>query len=199
MAFLDENIVKQLTQYFTYIDKKVEFVAKIDDSPKGIELKQFLEEIVALSNNLELVLNDSINYRVNSFEIYKDNKPTRMVFSGIPSGHEFNSFILAILSLFGLGTKLSPEQKAKVDNISSKKYVEVFVTLSCSFCPEVVQGLNLIALNNENITSNMIDGACYIEEARNKGITVSPTIYVNGEFLESGAQSLDKLIELLNK
>ncbi|WP_068269212.1 thioredoxin family protein [Caviibacter abscessus] len=199
MAFLDENIKEQLSQYFKYIDSKVQLVAKLDDSSKADELKLFLEEIVKLSENLELVLNNSISYRVNSFEIYKDSKPTRMVFSGIPSGHEFNSFILAILSLFGLGTKLNSEQKEKVDNIKSKKYVEVFVTLSCSFCPEVVQGLNLIALNNENVISNMIDGACYIEEARNKGITVSPTIYVNGEFVDSGAQSLDKLIEIINK
>lgn len=197
MAFLDENIKGQLKQYFSYINESVSFNFKYTDNDKGKEIKGFLEEITELSENLTLIIDDSLEYRENSFEIYFKNKATGMVFSGIPSGHEFNSFILAILSLFGLGNKLTEEQKEKVSSIKDKKYIEVFITLSCTLCPEVVQGLNLIALNNENIVSNMIDGNCYIQEMTKKKISVSPTIYVNGEFVTSGKQSIDNLIDIL--
>ena len=197
MAFLDENIKGQLKQYFSYINESVSFNFKYTDNDKGREIKGFLEEITKLSENLTIVMDDSLEYRENSFEIYFKNKATGMVFSGIPSGHEFNSFILSILSLFGLGNKLTEEQKEKVNSIKDKKYIEVFITLSCTLCPEVVQGLNLIALNNENIVSNMIDGNCYIQEMKEKKISVSPTIYVNGKFVTSGKQSIDNLIDIL--
>ena len=197
MAFLDENIKGQLKQYFSYINESISFNFKYTDNDKGKEIKGFLEEITELSENLTLIIDNSLEYRENSFEIYFKNKATGMVFSGIPSGHEFNSFILAILSLFGLGNKLTEEQKEKVSSIKDKKYIEVFITLSCTLCPEVVQGLNLIALNNENIVSNMIDGNCYIQEMKEKKISVSPTIYVNGKFVTSGKQSIDNLIDIL--
>ena len=121
MAFLDENIKGQLKQYFSYINESVSFNFKYTDNDKGKEIKGFLEEIVELSENLTLIIDDSLEYRENSFEIYFKNKATGMVFSGIPSGHEFNSFILAILSLFGLGNKLTEEQKEKVSSIKDKK------------------------------------------------------------------------------
>lgn len=199
MALLDDSIKNQLKEYFKNISSEISFVVKYGADDKAKNLKDFLEEVASLSDKISVKENAELDYRPNTFEIYKEGKATKMIFSGIPGGHEFNSFILAILSMFGLGKKLSDEQKAKLENIKEFKKVEVFVTLSCSLCPEVVQGLNLIALNCENVSSNMIDGSFYIDEMNEKKITVSPTIYVNGTFVESGAQTLDKLIDLLNK
>ena len=98
-----------------------------------------------------------------------------------------------------MGAKLTNEQLEKIKSIKEKTVIEVFVTLSCTFYPDVVQSLNRIALNNEFITTNTIDGNKYIEEAREKNILASPSVFLNGKFVTSGAQSVDKLIEAIIK
>lgn len=190
---LDEKIISQLREYFKVINRPVSFHVK---KPKD-NMLSFLKEITSICDKLSIVNDENLPYRENSFEIFDIDKPTGIVFSGIPGGHEFNSFILAILSIFGLGTKLTEKQLEKIKNIKEKKVIEVFVTLSCTFCPDVVQSLNRIALNNEFITVNTIDGNEYIEEAREKNVLVSPSVFINGNFTISGANPIDKLIEVI--
>ncbi len=192
---LDENIVTQLKEYFKVINRPISFRVKNIDK----DMTSFLEEMLKTSDKFNIVKDETLAYRDNSFEIFDVDKPTGIVFSGIPAGHEFNSFILAILSIFGLGAKLTNEQLEKIKSIKEKTVIEVFVTLSCTFCPDVVQSLNRIALNNEFITTNTIDGNKYIEEAREKNILASPSVFLNGKFVTSGAQSVDKLIEAIIK
>lgn len=192
---LDENIVTQLKEYFKVINRPISFRVKNIDK----DMTSFLEEMLKTSDKFNIVKDETLAYRDNSFEIFDVDKPTGIVFSGIPAGHEFNSFILAILSIFGLGAKLTNEQLKKIKSIKEKTVIEVFVTLSCTFCPDVVQSLNRIALNNEFITTNTIDGNKYIEEAREKNILASPSVFLNGKFVTSGAQSVDKLIEAIIK
>lgn len=192
--FLDDNIKTQLKEYFKNITRPLKFHVKKPNE----NMISFLEELVSICDKLSIVNDESLPYRDNTFEIFDVDKPTGMIFSGLPGGHEFNSFILAILSIFGIGPALTPQQLEKVKNIKEKKVIEVFVTLSCTFCPDVVQSLNRIALNNDLITTNMIDGNEYIAEAREKNIMASPCVFVNGKFATSGAQSTDKLIEALN-
>ena len=109
MEFLDTNIVEQLKGYFDKISEPVEIVSFLDDSQKSLELKAFLTEIDEIS--------DKVNYteksfgedtsleekagitRPVSFTLLKNNEKTGINFYGIPGGHEFNSFILAILGL----------------------------------------------------------------------------------------------------
>lgn len=192
---LDENIVTQLKEYFKVINRPINFhVKNINEN-----MSSFLEEMLKTSDKFSIIKDETLPYRDNSFEIFDVDKPTGMIFSSVPGGHEFNSFILAILSIFGLGAKLTNEQIDKIKSIKEKKVIEVFVTLSCTFCPDVVQSLNRIALNSEFITTNTIDGNEYIAEAREKNVLASPSIFINGKFVTSGAQSTDKLIEAIIK
>ena len=67
--------------------------------PKRDELISFLKEICSVSNKL-IFLEKDLKENARSpltFCIMVDGKPNGISFSGIPSGHEFNSLILAIL------------------------------------------------------------------------------------------------------
>merc|ERR1712054_16257 len=76
---------------------------------------------------------------------------------------------------------------------------EVFISLSCHNCPEVVQALNQFALLNDNITSEMIDGGLYQNLISERDIQGVPSVYLNGELFANGkvdaASLIDKLIE----
>ena len=171
MALLDSNIVEQLKGYFDNINGNIELVSFLDDSEKSNELDSFLKEVDVISEKVNYIKKSFENDKADlekanitrpiSFTILKDGENTGINFSGIPGGHEFNSFILAILGLAGLGKKLEGEQLSKVESINKPVNIETFISLSCTHCPDVVQALNLISTNNKNITTTMVDSAVF--------------------------------------
>jgi alkyl hydroperoxide reductase, subunit F len=207
MALLDSNIVKQLKGYFDKINGNIELVSFLNDSDKSKELDSFLQEVDAISEKVNYVKktfeNDKTDLekanitRPTSFTILKDGENTGINFSGIPGGHEFNSFILAILGLAGFGKKLEGEQLSKVESINKPVNIETFVSLSCTHCPDVVQALNLISTNNKNITITMIDSAVFFEEAKEKDIQAVPVVFINREQKSVGAKTIEELINLV--
>ena len=204
MALLDANIVEQLKVYFDKIDEPIELVAFLNDSDKSKELDSFLQEVDAISNKVNYTRenfgeNKALEElagitRPTSFTLLKNGKKTGVNFYGIPGGHEFNSFILAILGLAGLGKKLEGEQLEKVASVQKPLNIETFVSLSCTHCPEVVQALNLISSHNENITTSMVDSAVYFDEAKEKDIQAVPVVFINGKVSSVGEQTLEQLI-----
>ncbi|MGU9591826.1 FtsX-like permease family protein, partial [Acinetobacter baumannii] len=82
----------------------------------------------------------------------------RVFFAGLPMGHEFTSLILALLQVSGYAPKVSDEVLNQIKGLNLKANFDVFVSLSCHNCPDVVQALNLIAIYNPNTTATMIDG-----------------------------------------
>ena len=204
MALLDANIVEQLKAYFDKIEEPIEIAAFLNDSDKSKELDSFLQEVDAISNKVnytkktfgeDKALEETAGIiRPTSFILLKGGKKTGINFYGIPGGHEFNSFILAILGLAGLGKKLEGEQLEKVASVKKPLNIETFVSLSCTHCPEVVQALNLISVNNENITTSMVDSAVYFDEAKEKDIQAVPVVFINGKVSSVGEQTLEQLI-----
>ena len=204
MALLDANIVEQLKAYFDKIEEPIEIAAFLNDSDKSKELDSFLQEVDAISNKVnytrktfgeDKALEETASItRPTSFTLLKDGKKTGVNFYGIPGGHEFNSFILAILGLAGLGKKLEGEQLEKVASVQKPLNIETFVSLSCTHCPEVVQALNLISSHNENITTSMVDSAVYFDEAKEKDIQAVPVVFINGKVSSVGEQTLEQLI-----
>ena len=207
MALLDSNIVEQLKGYFDKINGNIELVAFLNDSEKSAELDSFLQEVDAISGKVNYVKksfdNDKADLekanltRPTSFTILKDGENTGINFSGIPGGHEFNSFILAVLGLAGLGKKLEGEQLSKVESVNKPVKIETFISLSCTHCPDVVQALNLISSNNKNITATMVDSAVFFEEAKEKDIQAVPVVFINGEQKSVGAKTIEELITLV--
>ena len=204
MALLDANIVEQLKVYFDKIDEPIELVAFLNDSDKSKELDSFLQEVDAISNKVnytkknfgeDKALEELAGItRPTSFTLLKNGKKTGVNFYGIPGGHEFNSFILAILGLAGLGKKLEGKQLEKVASVQKPLNIETFVSLSCTHCPEVVQALNLISSHNVNITTSMVDSAVYFDEAKEKDIQAVPVVFINGKVSSVGEQTLEQLI-----
>ena len=207
MALLDSNIVEQLKGYFDNINGNIELVSFLDDSEKSNELDSFLKEVDVISEKVNYIKKSFENDKTDlekanitrpiSFTILKDGEDTGINFSGIPGGHEFNSFILAILGLAGLGKKLEGEQLSKVESINKPVNIETFISLSCTHCPDVVQALNLISTNNKNITTTMVDSAVFFEETKEKDIQAVPVVFINGEQKSVGAKTMEELINLV--
>lgn len=85
----------------------------------------------------------------------------------------------------------------QIQSIKGEYHFETYVSLTCQNCPVVVQALNIMSVLSPNITHTMIDGAAFKEEAEGKGIMAVPSIYLNGEFFESGRMEVEEILAKL--
>ena len=71
---------------------------------------------------------------------------------------------------------------------------EIFISLSCHNCPEVVQSLNLLAVLNPCIRVTMIDGALFQAEVEARQIMAVPYVFLNGREFSQGRISLEEIL-----
>ncbi|EET81143.1 alkyl hydroperoxide reductase, F subunit, partial [Acinetobacter radioresistens SK82] len=122
----------------------------------------------------------------------------RVFFAGLPMGHEFTSLILALLQVSGYAPKVSDEVLAQIKALNLTADFEVFVSLSCHNCPDVVQALNLIAIYNPGTTATMIDGAFFQEEVEQRKIMAVPMLFQNSQHIGQGRMTLEEIIAKLD-
>ncbi|KAF2370372.1 alkyl hydroperoxide reductase subunit F, partial [Acinetobacter baylyi] len=119
-------------------------------------------------------------------------------FAGLPMGHEFTSLILALLQTSGYAPKVSDEILNQIKGLNLKADFDVFVSLSCHNCPDVVQALNLIAIYNPNSTATMIDGAFFQDEVEERKIMAVPMVFQNGNHIGQGRMTLEEIVAKLD-
>ena len=198
---LTKEILQALKGYTESMQKNVTFVVQTGEHSKRAELVSFLSDIAGVSDKLNVEERDTQGQLRSaiSFLLEADGQDTGIRFSGIPGGHEFNSLIIAILHASGTELKVDDSVKSIVKAVKDELNFEVFISLSCHNCPEVVQALNQFALLNDNITSEMIDGGLYQNLISERDIQGVPSVYLNGELFANGkvdaASLIDKLIE----
>jgi len=193
------EIKQALKTYTESMKKNICFVVQTGEHTKREELINFLTDIVSVSDKLSLEQrNDNKQLRSPiSFTLEADGESTGIMFSGIPGGHEFNSLILAMLQAAGTNIKLDTGIINLIKNINETLHFEVYISLSCHNCPDVVQALNQFALLNPNITAEMIDGGLFPELIKEKDIQGVPSVYLNGELFANGKVDAGQLIEKL--
>lgn len=193
---LDNNLKEQLKQYLALLESPVTFQLSVDGTENAIKLENFVNEVVQLSDKLS-VEKTTLDY-TPSFALLSPKVPGRIVFAGVPLGHEFESFVLALLQVSGRAPKITTEQKQRIQAIKSNYALKTYVSLSCHNCPDVVQALNIIAVLNPNVSHTMIEGSMFQTEVEAKGIMAVPTVLNKDEEVTSGRQTLDQLITLLS-
>ena len=109
-------------------------------------------------------------------------------------GHEFTSFILAILQVGGYPLKIEKELIDQIKSIQGSYAFETYISLSCHNCPDVVQALNVMSLLNPGIKHTMIDGDVYPEEVKDKKIMSVPTIFLDAKEFGQGRMELEEIV-----
>jgi len=71
---------------------------------------------------------------------------------------------------------------------------EIYVSLTCHNCPDVVQALNLMAVQNPRIRSTMIEGGTFQDEVKERQVMSVPTVFLNGTEFGQGRMSLEEIL-----
>ena len=192
---LDDDIKQQLSAYLERVKEPFELVASLDDGASSAELRELLDEVVAARPDMITLRTDGNDARKPSFTIARPGSGTQLRFAAIPGGHEFTSLILALLWTGGHPPKVEADVLEQIKTLDADLDFEVYMSLSCHNCPDVVQALSLMAIYNPRIKTTIIDGGLYQNEIGAREIMGVPTVFLNGQFFSNGRMSVEEIIQ----
>ena len=194
---LDDTLKSQLQQYLGMLRAPIRLIASLDDSETGVEMRALLETIVGLSDkvSLDTTGNDA---RKPSFVIARDGESTGVRFAGLPLGHEFTSLVLALLWTGGHPPKVEQDMIESIRSLDGDFSFEVYMSLSCHNCPDVVQALSLMAIVNPKIKTVVIEGGAFQQEVTEREIMAVPMVFMNGQVFASGRMSVEEIVAKLD-
>jgi glutaredoxin-like protein len=130
------------------------------------ETRELVDEISSLTDKIKLQVLDFIKDKEKAREygvdkvpaiVIEGSKKSRVKFYGVPAGYEFNTLIKDIVQASRGETELTPETKRRLTGIQKPVHLKVFVTPTCPYCPGMVSLAHQFAMENENITADMIE------------------------------------------
>ena len=195
---LDDTLKAQLATYLERVTLPFEMVASLDDSETSLEMRALLETIQSLRADKITVRYDGTDARKPSFSLQRTGSATSLRFAGLPLGHEFTSLVLALLWTGGHPPKVEQDVIDQIKGLEGDFNFEVYMSLSCHNCPDVVQALSLMAIVNPRIKTTVIEGGAFQDEVNAREIMAVPSIYLNGAMFGNGRMLVEEIVAKLD-
>lgn len=195
-SFISSQIKAQLKPIFEKLETNLVLKCYDDGSKLANEMKGFLEEFVTLSNKLSYVVIPDSSIATISFYNQDDNY-LNIAYHGVPGGHEFNSFVLAVYNTAGIKQPLQQDILEQIQCIEKPTNIKVIVSLSCTMCPEVVMASQRIAIENKNVEAQMFDLAHFPNLKEQYNIMSVPCMIINDKDVYFGKKNINQIVEIL--
>ncbi len=195
---LDDTLKAQLAAYLERVQQPFEIVASLSDSENSREMLELLQTIQGLRADKITLKTDGQDARKPSFTLQRTGSDTSLRFAGLPLGHEFTSLVLALLWTGGHPPKEEAETLDNIRALDGDFNFEVYMSLSCHNCPDVVQALSLMAILNPKVKTTVIEGGAFQEEVEKREIMAVPMVFLNGQVFASGKMSVDEIVAKLD-
>lgn len=199
-GFLSEDIRRQLAPVFERFERSVLLEFRLDESPLSAEMEGFGRELEELSPGITCSFqrNSTLNGDTPAIRICgKEGKYLGTAFHGVPGGHEFNSFVIALYNAAGPGQALDETVLERIRKLDRAHHIQVAVSLSCTMCPELVMAVQRIALESDCVTADIYDMA-HAPWLREKYRIMSvPCMIIDGEQVYFGKKGLQEILDLL--
>lgn len=198
-GLFDAEVTAKLETVFAKFKNGLTLHIWPDEREVSKELEKFVKELAALTDKLDAVIEKAeSDERERPYVEICDGggKATGTAFHGVPGGHEFGSFILALCNAAGVGRSLSDDVKRRIDKIGNRTDIKILVTLSCNMCPDTVAAAQRIAAENPLVTAHAYD-IKYFEELRKQYNVMSvPRVIINDAHY-FGKKSMEQLLDIL--
>lgn len=194
-----KDIINQLNAVFERMENPLILKLFLDDRNVSLELKEYMEELVSLTDKLQLeISNDESENTPFVMVCDKDGNDSGLAFHGVPGGHEFTSFVLGLYNASGTGQQIGADVLEKIKQIDKKIDLKILVSLSCTMCPELVVAAQKIASLSQNVTAHVYD-VNHFENIKNKYNVMSvPCLVINDQNITFGKKNINQLLEILN-
>ena len=193
---------QQLNTVFSRMERLLLLKLYLDSRPVSAELENFITALGMLTDKLTVEVCDRQAQETFApcVEVcMADGTPIGLAFHGIPSGHEFTSFILGLYNAAGPGQALDEATREQIAAITNKTDMKILVTLSCTMCPDMVVAAQRIAAANPNVTAHVYD-VRHFENLKNQYNVMSvPCMVINDNKVSFGKKNISQILEELLK
>jgi len=211
MGLIKDEQQKQLKELFKKLKNNVKLVyfTQEMECPFCKEARELLEDISSLSDGkVSLDVYDFVNDK-DKVEKYKIDKiPATVVegekdygirFYGIPAGYEFTSLISSIMAVSNKDSALSDETKETLKKLKDPVLIQVFITLTCPYCPKAVEMAHKLAMESDLITAEMVESSEFPTLVQKYNVMSVPRIVINDKVDFEGALPEKDFVENLMK
>jgi thioredoxin reductase (NADPH) len=191
---------QQLDAVFSRMERNLLLKLYLDSRPISAELEGFISALVTLSHKLTMEVADK--QAPETFApcvkiCLEDGTETGLAFHGVPSGHEFTSFVLGLYNAAGPGQAIDEDILQKIKAISKPTNMKILVTLSCTMCPDLVKAAQRIAVENPLITAQVYDIRHFEQLKNHYNVMSVPCLVVNDEHVSFGKKNIHQILDLL--
>ena len=197
---LDDTLKAQLQAYLQRVTQPFELVASLANAAAptetDLQVKELLADIVDASGGKISARFDGTNARKPSFNLVRPQggAELNLTFAGLPLGHEFTSLVLALLWTGGHPPKVEADVIEQIKRLDGDFNFEVYMSLSCHNCPDVVQALSLMAILNPKVKATVIEGGMFQTEVNERQIMAVPSTFLNGAPFGSGRMLVEEIV-----
>lgn len=207
--FIDEKLKNEITSMFKGLVKPVKIVFFTQEAAceSCRQQEELLKAVAGLSEKLGLEVYDLVKdvEECRKYDISRvpgtaiiGEKDYGIRFYGVTSGYEFGSLIEAIFMVSRGVSGLSRELEDLLILIDVPVHLEVMVTLTCPYCPQMVHLAHQMALSNDNIRADMVDAAEFPQLVQRYSVQGVPRTVINEiPAFEGALPPLDAIMEVL--
>ena len=158
--------------------------------------EELLRDLSSLSDKLKLEVYDFIlngdqamNFKIDKIPATAviGNRDYNIRFYGLTAGYEFASLLEAIIMISSGRSDLDPQVEELARSITEPVHMQVMVTLTCPYCPNMVHVAQQFAFVNNNIRADMIEASEFPQLAQKYKVTGVPKTIVNETYSFEGA------------
>ncbi len=200
----------KLSEVFARMERPLILRGVPDENLPSADLRRMLEELAGLTEKLTVEwLSTSAGTGTEDLQerpcvrvLREDGNDTGIAFHGVPGGHEFNSFVVALYNAAGPGQPLPPELSKAIAALNGPLDLKILVSLSCPLCPELVIAAQRIAAIHPLVRAEAYDANLFPALRERYQVMNVPCLIIDDGKKEQvlfGKKSLEQLVELLQQ
>ena len=147
----------QLASVFARFTRSLQLELHLKDDATSAELARYMEKLAEMTPALSVTRQACAEAVPFVRVLREDGTPAGIAFHGVPGGHEFTSFVLGLYNAASDGQSVAPEDRRRIDALRTPLHLTIFVSLSCTMCPELVTSAQRIATLSPFVTTDVYD------------------------------------------
>jgi glutaredoxin-like protein len=136
------------------------------ECPYCVETRSLVEELAGLSSKISVEVYDFVadSEKAKAYNVDKvpaiaivGEKDYGVRFYGLPYGYEFETLLEGVIAVSQGRADLSEEVREKLKGVRVPVHIQVFVTLTCPYCPSVAGLAYKFAVESDFVKADVVD------------------------------------------
>lgn len=196
-------LVEELKEKLADPVRLVVFTQEVE-CPYCTQTRSLIEELASLNPKIMIEVYDLVVDSEKAKEYGVDKVPAVAIigkkdyglrFYGLPYGYEFKTLIEGLIVASKDRTDLHEEVKRELKALNSPVHIQVFVTLTCPYCPSVAAAAYKFAVESDLVRADVVDVGEFPHLGFKYGVMGVPKTVINGKVEFLGAMPEDILLE----